>query len=408
MKRVRTERLNIQYQPTFSAANKASADVWNECLSLMEQYQWRYGFPHARQRRRGYSSTQMQKDLSKSQPLHSQSIQAVCQAYYEARASFFALMKSQGVQNPRPPRKRRNYRTTLWKKSAISFVNGATLRLSMGKGRKPILIPLPPSFEFSKADNIATVELVYKLGQWSLRFTYSETTDAVKSNGTGVVGVDIGEIHPLVTHDGTATDIYNGRYIRSLYRQRNKVSAAITAKIARCRKHSRRWWALVKRKWKWLKRFENQIRDCHHKHTRTFVNRCIERGIGTIVLGDLTGIRKRINYGKRANQKLHQWSFGKIKALIIYKARDAGIKVVPVNETYTSQTCPACGGRKKPTNRNYRCGCGFEFHRDGVGAINIRQKYLGRLGAPVEASMIAPVGIRIESRRCSSLLENGA
>ena len=50
-----------------------------------------------------------------------------------------------------------------------------------------------------------------------------------------------------------------------------------------------------------------------------------------------------------------------------------GIKVVKINEAYTSQTCPKCGSRKKPNNRNYTCKCGFKYHRDGVGAINIRQ-----------------------------------
>ena len=57
--------------------------------------------------------------------------------------------------------------------------------------------------------------------------------------------------------------------------------------------------------------------------------------------------------------------------------------------------------RKKPTNRNYICtSCGFTSHRDGVGAINIRQKYRGLLGQHVVAEKVSdrmapPVYLRI-------------
>ncbi|RKU38554.1 hypothetical protein C6496_05655 [Candidatus Poribacteria bacterium] len=113
-----------------------------------------------------------------------------------------------------------------------------------------------------------------------------------------------------------------------------------------------------------------------------------------IYQGDLTGIRKDLNVGKRGNQKLHQWAFGKITTLITYKAKELGIKVVKIDESYTSQTCPKCGNRKKPVDRNYVCKCGFRYHRDGVGAINIRRKYQGLLGQPVVAAMAPPSYIR--------------
>lgn len=74
-----------------------------------------------------------------------------------------------------------------------------------------------------------------------------------------------------------------------------------------------------------------------------------------------------------------------------------GIKVRQIDEAYTSQTCPKCGNRNKVNNRNYNCSCGFSYHRDGIGAINIRQKYLGHLGVPVVADMAPPLGFRLEA-----------
>ena len=407
MKSLRTERLKIASQPIFSDINAASADVWNECCSLMDLYQYQRGYPHAH--RDFYFSKNCEgwvdKNLSKSQPLHSQSIQDVRQRYFKSWKSYSVLKKTGGVQRPKPPNKRKNYQTTRWKKSAIQFVEGSLfgkrLQLSMGKGRPKLDIPLPKSFDMSKTHRIATIDLVYTYGKWELHFTYTQEIELPES-GSGISGADIGEIHPIVSNDGQHTDIYNERYIRSLYRHRNKVLAEFSQTLSRCKRHSKRWWKLTRRKWKRIRKIDNQIKDALHKHTTTYVNRCAGNNIGTIVLGDLTRIRANINYGKRSNQKLHQWAFGKITELVTYKAKILGIKVVKINEAYTSQTCPKCGNRKKPTNRNYTCPCGYAYHRDGVGAINIRQKYLDRLGDPVVADMAPPLGFRLEVPVASS------
>ena len=87
--------------------------------------------------------------------------------------------------------------------------------------------------------------------------------------------------------------------------------------------------------------------DGLHKHTTQFVKMCEDANIATIVIGDLTGIREHIDYGRHANQKLHQWAFGKITQLISYKAKALGIKVEVIDEAYTSQTCPKCGNREE-------------------------------------------------------------
>ena len=398
MKRVRTKILKITLQPIFSEINAASASVWNECCALMDFYHFQRGYPHAH--RDFYFGKDcegwLDRNLSKSQPLHSQSRQAIRKQYFKSWKSYSVLKKMGGVTNAKPPSRRKNYLTTRWLKSAIRFIEGGKqVQLSMGVGRPKLDIPLPKNFDMSKTHLIVTIDLCYNHGQWELHFTYTAEIKILES-GSNIVGVDLGEIHPMVSNDGQHTDIYNGRYIRSLYRHRNKVLAKFSHAISQCPRHSKRWWKLTRRKWKRIRKIDNQINDALNKHTTKFVNLCQKRGIGTIVLGDLTGIRENINYGKRTNQKLHQWAFSKVAQLIIYKAKVLGIKVELIDEAYTSQTCPKCGNRKKPTNRNYTCRCGFKYHRDGVGAINIRQKYQGRLGNPVEAVMVPPLGLRLQ------------
>ena len=407
----RTQILKIEAQPIFFEANAASGEAWNTCCYQMDMYQWHRGYLHAHNHFYFGKDCEGWIDKKLTSPLlHSQSRQAVRERYFKSWKSYTALKKSGGVQKPKPPNKRKKYMTTRWKKSAIRFVEGSLLgkrvELSMAAGQPKIDIPLPSNFDRSKAEHISTIDLYYNYGQWTLHFSYKYETETTKT-GKEVVGVDIGEIHPIVSHDGTDTRIFNGRYIRSLYQHRNKVIAGFSQAISRCKRHSKRWWQLTRRKWKRIKKIDNQITDALHKQTTKFVKYCEAKGIGTIILGDLTGIRNTINYGKRANQKLHQWAFGKIAALITYKAKALGIKVKTIDESYTSQTCPKCGNRKKPTNRNYTCTCGFQYHRDGVGAINIRQKYLGHFGDPVVAEMgsprmTPPLGFRLKVHVASS------
>ncbi|MHC2835580.1 transposase [Bacillus sp. F9_6S_D1_P_5] len=57
---------------------------------------------------------------------------------------------------------------------------------------------------------------------------------------------------------------------------------------------------------------------------------------------------------------------------ISYKAMLAGIQVEYVNPAYTSQNCPKCAEKNRAQDRKYKCQCGFETHRDIVGAMNIR------------------------------------
>ena len=399
---MRTHKLKIPFSPQLEELNSESASVWAECLELKDTWDYAHGY------RTGVSldyecELWMDKQLSKTQKLHSQSIQHVRWRFFKARKSYRELRKN-GDTKAKPPYRDKLFQTTTWKKQAIRFEKdlfGKKLILSNGRRNRALCVSLPKKFDMKCAEsNIAMIELVYDKGQYFLHFVYN-IEKPVKSKVDGVVGVDIGEIHPIVSHDGVVTNIFNGWYIRSLYRLRNKVIASFGKKIDRCKRHSQRWWHLVKRKWRLIRAIDNQIMDGLHKHTTKFVKMYEERDIGTIVLGDLTGIRDNIDYGKRANQKLHQWAFGKITQLVTYKAKALGIKVEVIDESYTSQTCPKCGNRKKPTNRDYTCKCGFTYHRDGVGAINIRQKYLGHLGTPVAATMASPIGIRLKVRCCS-------
>ena len=331
-------------------------------------------------------------------PCHAHSVQAIIDDYCGARRSFFSNLKS----NPkvsRPPFKRKWYHPFTWRATGISYKRGK-LRLSMGVGREPLYIKIDKKFHRKVP---VEVPLVYNRGTHTYGFhaTYQTHPARYKADIGNVVAVDLGEIHPIVSFDGLTSEIYNGKYLRSLTQYREKFKAKINHLLSRCQRGSRRWKKLKRAKNRTLNKLNTLIRDVRHKITSRFVSACKVKKVETIVIGELKHIRQSMDYGPKANQKLHQWAFAKFTEMITYKAKAVGIKVDSQDEKYTSQTCPQCGHRRKPNKRTYHCKhCQWEGHRDVVGVSNILTKYQGWLFNPVVGAVVSPAGIRYHPDLC--------
>ena len=370
--------------------NRLGGRIYSKTLSLAFKTHRRKGF--------WLSDAGLKAYLKfKKYPCHAHSVQAIIDDYCGARRSFFGIRKSN--PNAKPPKKTRKFHTFTWRATGISY-NRGKLRLSMGEGRKPLWIKIHKKFHKKVP---AEISLVFNrtTKHYEFHATYITQPKKSKSKVGSVVVVDMGEIHPIVSFDGLASEIYNGREHRSKVRYREKSKTSINRKLSRCKRYSKRWKKLKRAKDKTLAALDAQLRDMRHKITSRFVSTCRERKIETIVIGDLKHIRQSIQYGKKANEKLHQWAFSKIREMITYKAKGVGIEVDSQDEAHTSQTCPSCGQRKKPSKRIYHCSkCGWRGHRDVVGASNILTAYQGWLFNPVVGVVVSPVGIRYNPNLC--------
>ena len=207
---------------------------------------------------------------------------------------------------------------------------------------------------------LGTLRIVYKNNCIVAQVVYHQTENAVRTEG-GVMGVDLGILCPAVSYcdTGKVTFYGNGRqnkYMRRHYAYlRRKLQKAKTPEA--------------------VKRINNKeqriMRDIDHKLSRAIVNTAIEQNVHTIKLEQLDNIRSTTRTSRKNNHSLHTWSFYRLAQFIEYKAKLAGISVVYVNPAYTSQKCPVCGGVHKANGRKYYCPCGYNGHRDIVGAINI-------------------------------------
>ncbi len=207
---------------------------------------------------------------------------------------------------------------------------------------------------------LGTLRITQKSGKWMAQI--SVTIPTVEGTGLKVMGVDLGLKVPAVavTDDERVRFFGNGRqnkYMKRKFRSVRKVLGK-KKKLNAIRKLN--------------DKEQRYMKDQDHKVSREIVNFAKDNQISVIRLEQLANIRQTARTSRKNEKNLHTWSFYRLSQLIEYKAKLAGIKVEYVNPAYTSQTCPKCSAKNKAQDRKYTCECGFEKHRDLVGAMNIR------------------------------------
>jgi putative transposase len=330
-----------------------------------------------------------------SEKLHAHTADACVQAFFASLNSWRVRRKSDPLAAP--PWKRKWYFRIEYKSSALHHKDGV-LTLSNGKGNAPLVLKWP--WQTPK-----TVVIRWTGTQYEAVATYKIMGQGLP-RGDRVAGIDLGEIHMAVSYDGEQTHILNGRLLRSKRQYQNKLKAKLSCLIDVKKRGSRRGKRLARSKQKQLKKIKSQIKDVEHKQTTRLISTLHTQGVQTVVIGDVREIRQDNDTGSTNNQRIHQWSFGSVRHKLTYKAERLGMKVVLEDEYHTSRTCPKCGHVRKsrPQGREFRCTnrlCRWVWHRDGVGAYNIRQKYRGEFGSPhVVADMAPATGMRFAPHTC--------
>ena len=118
--------------------------------------------------------------------------------------------------------------------------------------------------------------------------------------------------------------------------------------------------------------------------TRYITNYYVKNDIHTVVIGDIKGIRKERNLGRKPNQKLHSLPYARIYMQLEYKLKMKGICLIRQEESYSSQ-CPPQSEKvshiyAEKRNWKKRGICIV----DAVGAYNILRKYHAVSGKEID------------------------
>ncbi|MCS4191790.1 putative transposase [Salinibacter ruber] len=306
-----TRKLKLGRTDQLDRLTRRAGHLW----STVAKWHWRFVD------RQGYwlSKGQAQKMYCKdTDGLHSQSAQAIADSFYDSLQSWRKKRDNGSYEGLRPPYKQKRYFKVQWKSSAIKLRDDGVLRLSNGRGTDPVLIDWPSGQEPKRG------EIGWDGSQYELRCQQKVYEDQ-EPRGQKKAGVDLGERHlaTVYTEKGENISVHGGR-LRSLRRHHNRTLGNLRSKIDRKEKGSRRWKRLIRAKNRQLQKIRNRIEDFLHKTATRLVNTLHERRVGSVVVGDLTGICERISYGSRMNQRLHQWAYSKFEHMLTYKAQLRG------------------------------------------------------------------------------------
>ncbi|MBE5938469.1 MAG: transposase [Lachnospiraceae bacterium] len=350
-----------------------------------------------------YYQKKFYKDNLWFKSLPSQTAQEICKLLDKSWKSFYALRKSGGVENSNPPRFKHESIPITYMQNAIVHENGSdTIRLSLPKQLKGYMsecFDIHENYLYLKNRLFQNINIIKQIkiyppvnNECKIIIVYEVSDVELLPNNDRYLSIDFG-VHNLMTclNSVTGESFIIGRKYLSLCHYYNKEIARIQSqwsntqyshgiKHPKSSKHIRRLYI----------RKNNVINDYLHKITRYIASYCKANNIHTVIIGDITGIRKDNNHGVVNNQNLHALPYKKILIMFKYKLAMEGISLIMQKEAYSSQCSPLSPEvSKRYTKKSQRIKRGlyvdgdYSWNADCVGAYNILRLYLKTIKQPV-------------------------
>lgn len=320
--------------------------------------------------------------------LPSQTSQDILQRLDEGWKSYLKLLKTKGINNPKPP-----YYKPKGGHFNIKYLNNSfkqtnnTIRFMISKNEKEYLkkeynIEIDYFYIKLKKDltNIKQVEFKYVTEKlYDVNVIYETNDEEEYINNNRYISIDLGICNLATIYDNTgkAFIISGNTYQNTLYYYNKKIAhyrSILSLQTKDSKTTSKRLNRLYEKK-------NRVISYIIHASTKKIVDYCTTNDIKNVIIGNITGIREGNDKGKNVNQKLHSLPFLKFNQKLEYKLKRKGIKLIHQKEYYTS-SCPIDSidiskeyqnkgrierGLYKEKNTIYNADC--------VGAFNIMRLY---------------------------------
>ncbi|WP_099212156.1 RNA-guided endonuclease InsQ/TnpB family protein [Thermococcus henrietii] len=322
----------------------------------------------------------------------SATVQQICRKNAEAWRSFFSLLRKKrngelpSWLKPKPP----NYLKEDGRRKPLIVLRNDQYRI---EGNKLILKGLG-KFGRLEIQFKGRIHLKGKQGRLEITYDpvkrkwYAHVSLAVEEKlesgewiklprtprGNLSAGIDLGVNNLMVAYvENGESFLVNGRPLKSIDFYWRKKIAEYQSKLNKSG-------AKTSRKLKRMhERAKLQAKHYINTAVRQTVKKLYDLGVSRIIVGYPKGIARNSDKGKKQNFLLsHVWRFNYVIKRLTEVAEEYGIRVVVVDEAFTSKLCPVCG---KPhegarfVRGLFKCpATGLVFNADLVGAFNILRK----------------------------------
>lgn len=231
----------------------------------------------------------------------------------------------------------------------------------------------------TQQQNVDQVRIVPRRSHYIIEVVYTVTPREEALNPNHILALDLGidNLAALASNQpGFVPLLVNGKPLKSINHLYNRELARLKSALPKEHATSKRIQQMT---------FKRNQRIDHYLHTasRRIIDLMRIQGMGTLVIGKNAGWKQAVNLGKRTNQNFVQIPHARFIEMLTYKAALVGIKVIVIEESYTSKCSfldeeaigkqqPYAGKRIK--RGLFKAGDGRKIHADVNGAYNILRK----------------------------------
>ena len=281
---------------------------------------------------------------------------------------------------------KKNNKTTVIKNNKISF---SLSKKAKRKFKMKNLEVNLSNFKFPKGlnenlSNLQQVRICYdkKIERFYLAFIYRVEVSVFNKKSNDIMAIDLGQNNLItgVFNESSYRFILDGKELKSKIAYVNSRMSKLKSKEMKKSKSSKNF-KLTKKMKKLYKYWRNYTWTYIHKCSNETIKIALKNKCNTIVIGDFKGIKRNKKHMKYFATIPYVTLINQIK----YKAKKVGIKVVMINESYTSgcsciddyEISKECYNKKRRKKRgDFVTNNGFHINADVNGAYNILRKYL--------------------------------
>jgi IS605 OrfB family transposase len=248
-------------------------------------------------------------------------------SFFEAREAY-KENPSKFLGRPKLPK----YKHKTEGRNILIYTDQAISRGKKGLKRgiiKPSMLAISVKTKQKKVDQ---VRIVPRKGFYVVEVVYEKEAVQASVNPAYYAGIDLGvnNLAALTSNKpGFVSVVVNGRPVKSTNQYYNKRQAELQKSLRRTGTTRRLERLTIRR---------NRRIDLYmHTVSKRIIDRLVEEGIGTLVIGKNNGWKQEVEMGKRNNQNFVQIPHARFISMLTYKAELVGITVKVTEESYTSQ-----------------------------------------------------------------------
>jgi putative transposase len=214
--------------------------------------------------------------------------------------------------------------------------------------------------------DIKTVAVTKKADGYYVTLSLEDkTVPTIKPDfdANNIIGIDVGLIDFIVTSDDDR--IAAPKFLRKAERKLKSVQR----RVSRCRKGSNRRKQAIQKLGKQHKKVADTRKDFHFKTANNLLKK---HDVVAVEKLNIKGLAKT-----RLAKSINDAGWGQFISILTVKAENAGLKVIAVNPSGTSQECSNCGNKviKRLSERMHRCpSCKVSLCRVLNASINIKAR----------------------------------